>query len=261
MLNMTDNKNGLMEIMEYEVFDEEIKNQLLSEPKLHKASKQWIQKRVGNSYLNAVKACYIEYIDYDNIDIDEMDEFEQKDFFRKCKKNEKECPMHRSCFMYQNKLLKKGMKCPLEMAEVENKMYLLGKELDIKPEEINDQIMLSQLAAVDLIYNRSVSGLSNTPLIEEVKKVGKDGVTYDTKINENFHIMKQSVNIMDQLRKGLLLNRDDKQKIKKIDEAKSIHEVKMEVIDIIKEKENDFDINEIINDVTSETKVIEDIDA
>ena len=268
---MKPSNNELMNIIGYEIFDDEIKKKMETNNKVSAQVQNWVNNTVGRGHLNAVKKCYVKYMEYD-VDVDDMDEFDKKDFIRQAKKNELECPAHKTCPMFQNNLLKEGMKCPIELAETQTQIELLAKELDIKPEETNDQILLSQLVGLNIIYNRGISGLSNSPLITEIRKVGKDGgVSFDTKVNENFAVVKSTLSAMEQLRKSLILNRDDKQKIKKAETAKNIEDVKESTIQMIKDKENDFDISSIVaevidveepqqKNVEEKTKQVKDID-
>lgn len=252
-------KETLEDILEFEIFDEEIKNQIVNDKDKNRKISQWIGSNVGKGHLNAVKKCNVEYIDYDKIDFDSMDEFEIKQIKKIIKKNEFECPNHINCQMFQNNILKRGMNCPMEMAECYFQTNKLLKELQIKPEDTNDQILLSQLVGLNLIYNRGISGLSNAPLVTEVKKVMNNSVTYDTKVNEHFNVVKSTLASIETLRKSLLLNRDDKLKIKKVKEEKTLDNVKNTTNQMIKEREEAFDLAEIVNEVQSEeTKVSED---
>jgi hypothetical protein len=247
--NIINYEENLKDILEYDIIDEEIKNKIINNKELNRKINKWIDNFVCKGHINAVKNCYIEYIDYDSLDFDNMDEFEIKSINRIIKKNSLECPNHRNCQMFLNNILKPGMKCPMELAECQIKTQKLAIELDIKKEDINDQILLSQLIGLNLIYDRSISGLSNAPLVTEIKKISNGSITYDTKINENFNIAKTTLSAIESLRKSLILNRDDKARLKQIKDTKTIEDVKANTSEIIKKQEDEFDINSIINSV------------
>lgn len=246
--------DDLDNILEYEVIDDEIKNKIISNKDLNRKINKWISNNTYNAHINAVKNCYVEYIDYDSLDFDNMDEFEIKNINRRIKKNSFECPRHRHCQMFLNNILKPGMKCPLELADCQIKIQKLMTELDIKSEEVNDQILLSQLVGLNLIYDRSISGLSNSPLVTEIKKITNGSTTYDTKINEHFNVAKTTLGAIESLRKSLILNRDDKARLKKIKDSKTIEDVKNNTSQIIKEQEQEFDVTEIVNEVVHAKK-------
>lgn len=255
-MDIINKENNIYNILEYDVLDEEIKNKITNNINLNRKITNWISNSVGKGHINAVKNCYVEYIDYDSLDFDKMDEFEIKAINKKIKKNHLECPNHINCQMFLNNILKPGMKCPIELAECSLQTNKLINELEIKKEDVNDQILLSQLIGLNLIYNRSISGLSNSPLITEIRKVTNGAVTYDTKINENFNIAKSALASIESLRKSLILNRDDKAKLKKIKEGKTIEEVKETTSQIIKDQEDNFDIKSLIEDVTNSNEEI-----
>ena len=97
--------DDLDNILEYEVIDDEIKNKIISNKDLNRKINKWISNNTYNAHINAVKNCYVEYIDYDSLDFDNMDEFEIKNINRRIKKNSFECPRHRHCQMFLNNIV------------------------------------------------------------------------------------------------------------------------------------------------------------
>ena len=54
------------------------------------------------------------------------------------------------------------------------------------------------------------------------------------------------MNLSDKIKKALVMNRDDKIKLKKLKEGKNQEDVINNVKNVIKEVEEDFDINDVI---------------
>lgn len=106
--------------------------------------------------------------------------------------------------------------------------------------------MLNQLVTTSLLSNRALIGLSAGSLVEQVVTVGNGGTKYDTKINENLIAFEKSMNLSDKIKKALVMNRDDKIKLKKIKEGKNQEDVVNNVKKVMKEQEEDFDINDVI---------------
>ena len=52
----------------------------------------------------------------------------------------------------------------------------------------------------------------------------------------------------------MILNRDDKARLKKIKDSKTIEDVKNNTSQIIKEQEQEFDVTEIVNEVVHAKK-------
>lgn len=193
-------KNDLREIVGYDLLEEEYKNQIVQNPKLKAEIEKWANKYVDNRFLFGVKNCNVEYIDYENLDIDEYeDEVDRKELLKKIKNNERNCPNHRNCPLYKNELIKKGEKCLLELADAQDLVAKYCKELEIKPEDYNDQVMLNQLVTTSLLSNRALTGLSAGALVEQVVTVGNGGTKYDTKINENLIALEKSMNLSDKI--------------------------------------------------------------
>lgn len=106
--------------------------------------------------------------------------------------------------------------------------------------------MLNQLVTTSLLSNRALIGLSAGSLVEQVVTVGNGGTKYDTKINENLIAFEKSMNLSDKIKKALVMNRDDKIKLKKIKEGKNQEDVVNNVKKVMKEQEENFDINDVI---------------
>lgn len=240
-------KDNLNEILGYDLLEEEYKNQIVQNPKLKAEIERWANKYVDNRFLFGVKNCNVDYINYEELDIDEYeDEVDRKELLKKIKNNERSCPNHRNCPLYKNQLIKKGEKCLLELADAQDLVAKYCKELEIKPEDYNDQVMLNQLVTTSLLSNRALIGLSSGSLVEQVVTVGNGGTKYDTKINENLIVFEKSMNLSDKIKKALVMNRDDKIKLKKLKEGKNQEDVINNVKNVIKEVEEDFDINDVI---------------
>lgn len=255
-------KGNINDILEFSITDEQIKAKIKEDPKISKSVEKWLKKYVGQSHMNGIKDCMVEYIDYDNIvnELETMDEFDEKELNRAIKKNINQCPNHRSCPLFLSNSLPKNDKCPLELVDTEILIKGLAQELEIEMEDFNDSILIQQLVALNVVYNRAMRGMAASPLIESIVTYTKIGVNYDTKINENFKIIEGTLNMMEKLRKSLILNRDDKIKYKKIKQANTIEEVRKNVLEQINNVNESIDMAEIVNDVISEN-VLEDIDA
>jgi hypothetical protein len=210
--------NDIKEILGYELIEKEVKAIAVNNPKIKDEVEKWLVDHIGKGHIAGVKRCNLEYVDED-VDVEEMDEFELKEYYSKLKKNFRECPNHKTCPLYMSKSINKGDKCTLELIETQFLVKGLFDELQIEPEDFNDQIIVSQLVGMNILYNRSMAGLAAAPLIEEIKTYSKGGFNIDTKVNEHFTVAKETLNMMEKLRKSLLLNRDDKMKVKQVKKA------------------------------------------
>lgn len=244
--------NDLKEIIGYDLIDVNLKKKLSLSPSLEKKVNEWTNKYVENRHAFGIKDCNVEYIDYEELDIDELDEVEQKEILRKIKRNERLCPNHRTCILYQNNALSYGSKCILEVADASTIRAALTKELEIKAEDYNDIISVDKLTAINVIGNRALRALSAESLVEVVPTYSKGGVKYETKVNDNFLIFEKTQALADKVQKALILNRDDKAKYKKLVEGKTQEEVKENVKNLLNIKESEIDMADIISSVNVE---------
>lgn len=244
--------NDLEQIIGYDLLDLDLQDKFKMNPALEKEVNNWTRKYIENRYAFGIKECNVEYIDYDNLDIEDLDEVEQKELMKKIKKNERLCPNHKTCILYKNNALVHGSKCMLEVADASTIREALRKELDIKPNEYNDIISVDKLTAINVIGNRALRALSSEALVEVIPTYAKGGVKYETKVNDNFGIFEKSQMLADKLQKALVLNRDDKIKYKRLVEGKTQDQVKDNVKNLLKTKEKDFKIDELITDIEFE---------
>ncbi|MGL5718447.1 MAG: hypothetical protein ACRCX2_35915 [Paraclostridium sp.] len=226
---MIDDK--LNEILGYELVKKEI-NKIASDPDVKEEVEKWLIEHIGKGHISSVKRCKVEYIEDE--DIDDMDEFELKEFYSLVKKNQRHCPGYLTCPLYNTKTIRKEEKCTLELIETQYLIKGLLEELQIEQDDFNDQIIVGQLVSMNIVYNRAMAGLSATPLVSEIKTYTKGGMNIDTKINENFNIATSALTMMEKLRKSMLLNRDDKMKIKQIKKANDELSAKKRVEEAIK---------------------------
>lgn len=256
-------KNGnIEEILEYSITDEQIKSKIKEDPKISKSIEKWLKKYVGQSHINGIKDCMVEYIDYDNLvdTLEEMDEFDEKELSKTIKKNINHCPNHRSCPLFLSNTLPIHDKCPLELVDTEILIKGLAQELEIEMGDFNDSILIQQLVSLNVVYNRAMRGMAATPMIETIVSYTKGGVNYDTKVNEYFNIIESSLNMMEKLRKSLILNRDDKIKYKKIKQANSMEEIRKNVLEQINNVNEAIDMAEVVSEVIASDDEIGDID-
>ena len=247
------------DVLGYSITDEELKRKISENPKLSKDVKIWLDKYIGKSHMNAIKDCKVEYIDYDDLDIDELDEFERKEITKKIKRNNKQCPNHRTCPLFISNTLPEFDKCPLELMDTQQLLQGLAVELEIGMDEFNDSILVQQLVSLNVIFNRAMRGLASSSLVEDVITYQNGKTKYDTKTNEYLKITGDMMNLMEKLRKSLILNRDDKIKYKRTKQANTIADARKEAIKTISSIEDSIDMNDIVNNVMAES--IEDIDA
>lgn len=244
--------NDLTSIIGYDLIDVDLKNKIGQNTKLINEVDNWTKKYVNNRHAFGIKECNVQYIDYENIDIDELDDVERSELLKKIKKNDRLCPNHRNCVLFKNNCLSKGSKCILEVADATTIRQALYEELDIQPDDYNDIISVDKLVSVNVIGNRALRGLSSEALIDTVATYSKGGVKYDTKINENFAVYEKTQLLAEKLQKNLILNREDKAKYKQLVETKTKEDVENNVKNIIKQVEDSFDMNDIIDIVNAE---------
>lgn len=245
--------NGLTEIMEYELIDSELKQKLIKDPKLAKDIDKWTKKYITNRHAFGIKECNVEYIDYDNLDLDEIeDEVDKNDLIKKIKKNERLCPNHRTCMLFKNNLIVPGAKCILEVADATMLKEALTKELEIQPEDYNDIISVDQLVSINILGNRALRALSSEALIDTTITYTKNGVQYDKKVNDNFTVFEKTQTLGERVRKALVLDRNDKLKLKQLVEGKTKADVEESVKNKISDFEADIDMAEIVDIVQNE---------
>ena len=145
--------------------------------------------------------------------------------------------------MFTSNNICEGEKCVLELLDTQHLTTGLLEELQIEKDDFNDQIIVGQLVGLNIVYNRAMRGLSSAPLIEEIKVFTKGGVNIDTKVNMNFEVIDRTLFLMEKLRKSLILNRDDKLKVKQIKKANDEVVAKKRVA----EKIRDIEEAQVIN--------------
>lgn len=243
----------LSEIIEYDLIDSELKQKLIKDPKLAKDIDKWTKKYIHNRHAFGIKECNVEYIDYDSIDLDELDEVEAKDLMSKIRKNERLCPNHRTCLLYKNNAIVKGSKCVLEIADATLLKEALCTELEVGANDFNDIISIDQLVSINILGNRALRALSSEALIDTTVTYGKNGgVQYDKKINDNFAVFEKTQALSDRVKKALVLNRDDKIKLKRLVEGKTKEDAKLSIKNKLNNMESSFDIGEIVDVVQNE---------
>lgn len=236
-------KGSITEVLGYEINENELRTVLNRNPTLKKDVEKWLEKNLGKGQISAIKICKVKYIDYENIDYEELDEFELKELNKTIKNNVAQCPNHRSCPMFSSNNLCLDEKCVLELLDTQHLTKGLLEELQIEPDDFNDQIIVGQLVGLNIVYNRAMRGLSSAPLIEEIKVFTKGGVNIDTKVNMNFDVIDRTLFLMEKLRKSLILNRDDKLKVKQIKKANDEIVAKKRVAEKIRDIEEAHVIN------------------
>lgn len=237
-------KDSLEEIIGFNEIDIKMKENIIKNPKLKKDVEVWLEKNVGKGHVHSIKVCNVEYINYQEIDVDCLDEFELKEFLSKVKKNNRNCAHHRMCPLFLNNSITQDEKCILEVIDTQHLTKGLYEELQIDCSDFNDQIIVGQLVSLNIVYNRAMRGLSSGPLVEEIKTISKGGINIDTKVNENFTVIQRVTELMEKLRKSLLLNRDDKLKTKQIKKANDETSAKKRIEDKLK----DIDAAIIVDD-------------
>jgi hypothetical protein len=241
--------NGIEEILGYEIIQKEVKKYIIDNPNVRSKVEDWLKESMGKGHLKSIRKCNLHLIDYE-VDESELDEHELLEYRSKVKHNHKTCPGHKSCPIYLNENIASDEKCVLEMVETQFLIKGLIKELEVDPDDFNDQIVIGQLVSMNILYNRAMEGLASTTLIEEVKTYQKGSVKVDTKINEYFSIAEKCLAQMDKLRKSLVLNRDDKLKVKMVKKNNSETIAKKNAEEKIKLIEKETTINaDIIADI------------
>lgn len=243
----------LSEIIEYDLIDSELKQKLIKDPKLAKDIDKWTKKYIHNRHAFGIKECNVEYIDYDNLDLDDIeDEVDKNDLLKKIKKNERLCPNHRTCMLFKNNLIVPGAKCILEVADASVLREALTRELEIQSEDYNDMISVDQLVSINILGNRALRALSSEALIDTTVTYTKNGIQYDKKVNDNFAVFEKTQALGERVRKALVLDRNDKLKLKKLVEGKTKEDVQESVKNKIADFESDIDMSEIVEIVQNE---------
>ena len=250
-MNEIETKN-IVEVLGFEIKSEDMKDKLIQNPDLKKKVEKWLDKHIGKGHMSSIKSCKVEYIDYDEINYDDLDEFELKELNKRIKNNIGHCPNHRTCPLFISDSLIENDNCILELLDTQYLSKGLVEELDIEKDDFNDQIIVGQLISLNILYNRAMRGLSSAPLIEEIKTFTKGGVNIDTKVNSNFEVIDRTLMLIEKLRKSLILNRDDKIKVKQIKKANEEVVAKKRVAERIRDIEeaqimNSDIANEILN--------------
>lgn len=228
-----DNSKDLIEILGYEIAQKEAKKYIVDNPDVREEVEKWLVETMGKGHLKAIRRCNLHVID-DDIDPADMDEYDYNEYQKKLKHNFEICPGHKTCPVYLSGTMTFDEKCILELVETQFLIKGLMTELEVEPDDFNDQILISQLVSMNIVYNRGLEGLSAGTLVEKVKTFQKGSVKVDTKVNEFFNIVERASNQMEKLRKSLLLNRDDKLKVKAIKKANSEAQAKKRVDENIK---------------------------
>ncbi|MGL4449589.1 MAG: hypothetical protein ACRCTZ_00185 [Sarcina sp.] len=236
------NSKDLEEILGYEIAQKEAKKYIVDNPTVREEVEKWLTESMGKGHLKAIRRCNLHILDED-IDPADMDEYEYSEYQKKEKHNFEVCPGHKSCPVFMSGTVSYDEKCILELVETQFLIKGLLEELEVEPSDMNDQILISQLVAMNIVYNRALEGLSAGTLVEKVKTFQKGSVKVDTKVNEFFAIVERSSNQMEKLRKSLLLNRDDKLKVKAVKKANSEQAARKRVENTIKELENNTSIS------------------
>lgn len=253
-------KDDIEKILGYEIAQKEAKKYIVDNPDVREQVENWLVENMGRSHLKGIRRCNLHLLDYD-IDISELDEYELTEFKTKSKHNEKICPGHKTCPIYLSGLITPDEKCVLELVDTQFLIKGLADELEVEAEDFNDQILIGQLVMMNLVYNRAMEGLAHSGLIDEIKTYQKGTTKIEKKTNEYFPIAERCLQQMDKLRKSLVLNRDDKFKIKMVKKANSVAESKKRVEEKIKEIENETTvsqdlISEIMADGTGQFKKV-----
>lgn len=237
--------NNLKEILGYEIVEQEVKKYAernLDNPNFKSEIEQWLSNSIGKGHLNGIRICNLHQIDY-SIDPDELDEFDLAEYTKKVKHNNKVCPKHRTCPVYLNGVSELNEKCTLELVDTKFLINGLLKELEVEETDFNDQILIGQLVSSNIIYNRAMEHLAYNPLVEEIKTYQKGTTKIETKTNEHFAIADRCLVQMEKLRKSLLLNREDKLRVKQVKKANNELTAKKAIEEKIKDIENKTVIN------------------
>lgn len=239
----------LEEILGYEIAQKEAKKYIVDNPTVREEVEKWLTESMGKGHLKAIRRCNLHVLD-DTVDPSEMDEFEYSEYKKKEKHNFDVCPGHKTCPVFMSGEVNYDEKCILELVETQFLIRGLIEELEVEPGDRNDQILISQLVSMNILYNRALEGLSAGTLVEKVKTYQKGSVKVDTKVNEYFNIVERASNQMEKLRKSLLLNRDDKLKVKAVKKANSETAARKRVENTIKDIEDQTSINkDWVNDI------------
>ncbi|MGL4987692.1 MAG: hypothetical protein ACRC5F_00355 [Cetobacterium sp.] len=252
-------KNEIEAILGFEIVQKEVKKYVTQNPKVRGEIENWLSESMGKGHLKSIRKCNLHIIDTE-IDESDLDEYELVAYKAKLKHNKKTCPGYQTCPVYLSGTTSSDEKCVLELVETQFLINGLVKELDVDPEDFNDQIVIGQLVTMNILYNRAMEGLASTTMIEEVKTFQKGSTKIDTKVSEYFTIAERCLYQMDKLRKSLVLNRDDKIKVKMVKKANSEAIAKKNVEERIKTIEANTTVNEdLISSILSENSIQEPV--
>lgn len=243
-----ENKSDIEKILGYEIVQKEVKKYIIENKEVRSEVENWLTESMGKGHLKSIRRCNIHILD--DIDESELDDHELIEYRSKVKHNHKTCPGYRTCPIYLSGSTSPEEKCVLELVETQFLISGLVKELGVDPEDFNDHIVISQLVTMNILYNRAMEGLASTTMIEEIKTYQKGTTKIETKVSEFFTIAERCLHQMDKLRKSLVLNRDDKLKVKMVKKANSEAIAKKKVEEKMKQIENETSINkDIISDI------------
>ncbi|MGL5718661.1 MAG: hypothetical protein ACRCX2_36995 [Paraclostridium sp.] len=246
-------KSEIEQILGFEMVQKEVKKYIVDNPTVRGEVETWLSESMGKGHLKSIRKCNIHVIDPD-IDESDLDEYELIEYKGKLKHNKKTCPGYQTCPVYLSGSTSIDEKCILELVETQFLITGLIKELDVDPEDFNDHIVIGQLVSMNILYNRAMEGLASTTMIEEIKTFQKGSTKIETKVSEYFTIAERCLYQMDKLRKSLVLNRDDKIKVKMVKKANSEAIAKKKVDEKIKQIEADTLINQdLISSVLAES--------
>ncbi|MGL5767922.1 MAG: hypothetical protein ACRCX8_19980 [Sarcina sp.] len=235
-------KSEIEQILGYEIIQKEVKKYIINNPKVRGEVEEWLTESMGKGHLKSIRRCNLHVIDED-IDESELDEHELLKYRSKIKHNHKTCPGHQTCPIFLSGSTSPDERCVLELVETQFLINGLIKELNVDPEDFNDQIVIGQLVTMNILYNRAMEGLASTTLIEEIKTYQKGTTKIESKVSEYFTIAERCLHQMDKLRKSLVLNRDDKLKVKMVKKANSEAIAKKKVDEKIKAIESGTTVN------------------
>lgn len=265
---MKDKEKELEEIIGFEITLQDEKNISTLDPKLQKEIEVWSQKNANNILSLQIKKCQVEHVDVNKTEEDFREEYgitedddddiineafeAYKNHLKIIKKNEEVCPHFRDCPLFQNDALPKGNKCPLEVMTTTRLRDGIYKELDIKPEDFSDIISANHLVAIENLAQRTLSALSvQAPVVKVITK-GKNGITTDTKINDNLAAYQLLMNMRDKINKNLILDRESKMKNKKIESEINEKTIKENLKNRFSNRRFDIDTAELVEAISLE---------
>ena len=124
--------------------------------------------------------------------------------------------------------------------------------MDIKPEDFSDIISANHLVAIENLAQRTLSALSvQAPVVKVITK-GKNGITTDTKINDNLAAYQLLMNMRDKINKNLILDRESKMKNKKIESEINEKTIKENLKNRFSNRRFDIDTAELVEAISLE---------